>query len=207
MPLLGTILIAGQSIANFYFIGNKSYPFGDNSNKCHGQCTYLLSKLNFRVFKASTIIFVFWECFLDIWVEHVSIVWSWSGTDFWSYWRPAWSWYFQYLYKLLWECTKSFVSLFFWRGHFDWPITNFFSKYWALPQSKKHRGASLWPIFIICNICVFVWNFNFGQSIWDKSVVPLGTSWQNLSELDGNTFEIARKETVDGMHQSNTILV
>jgi hypothetical protein len=53
---------------------------------------------NFRVFKASTIIFVFWECFLDIWVEHVSIVWSWSGTDFWSYWRPAWSSYFQYLY-------------------------------------------------------------------------------------------------------------
>jgi len=59
MPLPGPIIITGQSIANFNFIGNKSYPFGDNGNKYHLQCTYLLSKLNFRVFKGSTIIFVF----------------------------------------------------------------------------------------------------------------------------------------------------
>jgi hypothetical protein len=28
--------------------------------------------------------------------------------------------------------------------------------------------------------------FNFGQSIWDKSVVLLETSWGTLCDLDGN---------------------
>jgi hypothetical protein len=60
MPLPGPNIIAGQSIANFYFIGNKSYSFGDNSTtKYHMQCTYLLSKLNFRVFKTSTATIIF----------------------------------------------------------------------------------------------------------------------------------------------------
>jgi hypothetical protein len=70
MPLPGPIIIAGSINSKFilfYFIGNKSYPFGDNSNKYHVQCTYLLSKLNFRVFKCSTaIIIIFGNVFWTV---------------------------------------------------------------------------------------------------------------------------------------------
>jgi hypothetical protein len=35
-----------------------------------------------------------------------------------------------------------------------------------------------------CNL--YTWKFNFGWSIWDKSVILLGTIWGTRWELDGN---------------------
>jgi hypothetical protein len=44
------------------------------------------------------------------------------------------------------------------------------------------------PPFII-----YIYKFNFGLSIWDKSVALLGTYWGTHWELDGNTLLTARK--------------
>ncbi len=139
--------------------------------------------------------------FLDSLVEHVSIVYSFDHTGD----QPGpgiFSTSINYLGSAL-----QVLFLFSFEGAIlIGPSPKTFQNIGHSPKVKKHRGSSLWPTFIICNICVFVWNFNFGQSIWDKSAVPLGTSWGNLWELDGNIFKIARKETMDGMHQSNIIL-
>ncbi len=45
-------------------------------------------------------------------------------------------------------------------------------------QSRK-KCASLWPSFF----SLFTWELNFGQTIWAKSEVLLGTSWRTNWEL------------------------
>jgi hypothetical protein len=86
-----------------------------------------------------------------------------------------------------------FLFLFFIRerSHFDWLITNFL-KHCALPKLEVQRfiwklalGQSK-PLAHLYKECVYIyiWKFNFGQSIWDKNVVLLGKFWGTHQELD-----------------------
>jgi len=42
---------------------------------------------------------------------------------------------------------------------------------------EKHKGVPLWPTFII-----YMYKFNFGQSVWDKTSIVIGnlmeTHWE-----------------------------
>lgn len=42
---------------------------------------------------------------------------------------------------------------------------------------EKHKGVPLWPTFII-----YMYKFNFGQSVWDRSSIAIGnlmkTHWE-----------------------------
>jgi hypothetical protein len=63
-------------------------------------------------------------------------------------------------------------------NQFDWPITQKNLKLLRLPKIEgsilKYRGSPIDPP-------VYLKGGNICQSIWDKSEVPLGTLWGNLS--------------------------
>jgi hypothetical protein len=76
---------------------------------------------------------------------------------------------------------------------FDWPITQNKLKLWQLPKIEvSFRGESIsspWPTYFKVRK-----GENFGQSIWNKSVVLLGT-WEPLESFLGTNWEQETKFT------------
>jgi hypothetical protein len=59
-------------------------------------------------------------------------------------------------------------------GHFDWPIIVFFGNIGLVPIHED-KGASFGP-----PLCIYIYvKFQLDQTIWDKNVMLLGTSWGN----------------------------
>jgi len=83
--------------------------------------------------------------------------------------------------------------------------SSIFSEQWGTPQWEHLFGPQLqnknkcipWPIAHLFNL--YTWELNFGQTIWNKTKVLLGTSYgmylRTLWEHDGHTLRTKKKKT------------
>jgi hypothetical protein len=81
-----------------------------------------------------------------------------------------------------------YIHFFFNEPHWLTDPSPEFLKHWALSKLKAH-----WFFLLACLCSLYLWKFNCGQSIWDKSVVLLETYWEEFGNLEGTPCKVDGK--------------